>query len=446
MARVALIGTNSIGYIHTLIHIWNNGFCAVLIDYQTPFHAAIQLMQEAEVQKCYLQEDLWSEHISSCSKIEFVRYPTNSKLTFTLPNFIYDEFRPNYSNNEAVIIYSSGTTGKSKGIILSHFAINTNADAIIDYMNPLAQTDCIYTVRHLSHSSTLTGELLVALKSHTGMVIAASAVPPRIILSSVKEYGVTILCINPALLSLLCDEAKRKLYDVSCLQKVYVSGAILNDAIYEKAKNVLTDISVFNVYGLSETAPRVTAQTSDCCKSNSAGKPIKGVEVIITNESGISVPNGIRGIIQVKTPSLFSGYIVGNAKHSPLCKGWLNTGDIGFWDEFGELHVVGRVDDVIICDAHKIYPADVEKLILTDTSISDCAVSRCTVNGTEVIGCLYVCSRDCTADIIHRLKDRFARYEIPKKFLRTEAIPRNHRGKIDRMAVANILSDDNRKG
>lgn len=440
MARVALIGTNSIGYIHALIDIWNNGLCAVLIDYQTPFHAAIQMMREAEVQKCYLQEGLWSEYINISSEIEFIRFPADSTLTFILPNFLYDEFHSNYSNSEAVIIYSSGTTGKSKGIILSHFAINTNADAIIDYMNPLAQTDCIFTVRHLSHSSTLTGELLVALKSHTKMVITASAVPPRLILSSVKKYGVTILCINPTLLSFLCDEAKRKFYDVSCLQKVYVSGAILNDAIYEKSKNVLTDISVFNVYGLSETAPRVTAQTSACCKSNSVGKPIKGVEVTITNESGAPVSNGERGIIHVKTPSMFSGYVIGDKKHSSLYQGWLNTGDIGFWDKFGELHVVGRVDDVIICDAHKIYPTDVEKLILENPSISDCAISRCTVNGMEMIGCLYVSNRDCTTEIIHSIKDRLAQYEIPKKYLKTEAIPHNNRGKVDRKAVADILS------
>lgn len=440
MSRVALIGENSIGYVDTLIEIWNNMDCAVLIDYQTPFYAAIQMMREADVQICYLQEDLWSEYISAYTEIEFVRYSSDRKLTFVLPKFLYDEFHPNYSSNEAVIIYSSGTTGKSKGIILSHFAINTNADAIIDYMNPLAQTDCIYTVRHLSHSSTLTGELLVALKSNTKMVITASAVPPRLILSSIKKYGVTILCINPILLSLLCNEVKRKFYDVSCLQKVYVSGAILNDAIYEKAKNALTDISVFNVYGLSETAPRVTTQTLDCCKSNSVGKPIKGVEIVITDENGKVVPNGERGIIHVKTPSMFSGYVTGTQKHISLYQDWLNTGDIGFWDEFGELHVVGRVDDVIICDAHKIYPSDVENLILEDPSIFDCVVSQCTVNDMETIGCMYVSNRECTTEIIHRIKDRLAKYEIPKRYLRTEVIPHNSRGKVDRKAAADILS------
>lgn len=439
MSRIALIGSNSIGYIQALIDIWNNEHCAVLIDHRTPFHSAIQMMRDAGVRKCCLQEDMWSEYISGYSEIEFVRYPANSELTFTLPNLLYEEFHPNYSNNEAVIIYSSGTTGKSKGIILSHLAINTNADAIIDYMAPSTQTDCIYTVRHLSHSSTLTGELLVALKTRTEMVLTASVVLPRLILSAIKQYGVTILCLNPTLLSLLCDEINQKTYDLSSLQKVYVSGAVLNDAIYAKAKSAFAGIHVFNVYGLSEAAPRVAAQTSNCCKSNSVGKPIKGIDVAITDESGTPVSNGVRGIIHVKTPSLFSGYVTGNEKHTSFYQGWLNTGDIGFWNKFGELIVVGRADDMIICNAHKVYPSDVEQLILEDPSISDCAVSRCMINGAETIGCIYVSCKNCAAEIVSRLKASLAPHEIPKRFLKVQSIPRNDRGKIERKVVADIL-------
>lgn len=329
MPRIALIGKNSVNYISLLIDIWNNGDCAVLIDWQTPFHIAIAMMREAEVKLCYLQNDLWSTcTLNDHSEIEIIRFSVDNETTFVLPDRIYDKFDSNYSRSEAVVIYSSGTTGKSKGIILSHFAIATNADAIIDYMHPSASDDCMYTVRSLSHSSTLTGELLVALKTRTKLVITASAVPPRYILTSIKQYCVSILCLNPTLLAFLCDEAGRKNYDISSLKRIYVSGAILNDKVYEKAQRILKGISVFNVYGLSEASPRVTAQTPECCKSNSVGKPIKGVEVIIVDESGVPVPNEIRGIIHVRTPSLFSGYIVGKEKHASLYHGWLNTGDI----------------------------------------------------------------------------------------------------------------------
>jgi long-chain-fatty-acid--CoA ligase len=447
MSRIALIGKSSVNYISLLIDIWNNGDCAVLIDWQTPFYTAVEMMREAGVRLCYLQDDLWSTYmLDDHSEIEIIRFSVDNETTFVLPDRIYDKFDSNYSRSEAVVIYSSGTTGKSKGIILSHFAINTNADAIIDYMHPSASDDCMYTVKPLSHSSTLTGELLVALKIRTKLIITSSAVPSRYILTAIKQYCVSILCLNPTLLSFLCDEAGRKNYDISSLEKIYVSGAILNDKIYEKAKRVLKGISVFNAYGLSEASPRVTAQTSECCKSNSVGKPINGVEVAIVDENGMLIADEMRGIIHVKTPSLFSGYVTGSEKHRSLYRGWLNTGDIGFVDKFGEIHVVGRIDDVIICDAHKVYPSDVEKLIMEDQSVFDCAVSKCIVNGAEVIGCLYVSGKDCSMDIVHRLRNTLMQYEIPKKYLRVEIIPRNSRGKVNRKDVSDILSEKSLKG
>lgn len=443
MSRIALIGKGTSEFVSRLIDIWNNGDCAVLIDWQTPIHKAFDMMKEAGVLKCYIQTNIWSENADIIvNNIEIIFFEACSDLTILLPDYIYSKFHVNYSKTEAVIIYSSGTTGKSKGIILSHFAINTNADAIIDYMCPSASDDCIYTIRSLSHSSTLTGELLVALKSHVRLVINTSAVPPRYILKTIKLQHVSILCLNPTILSLLCDEAIRKAYDISSLKKVYVSGDVLSDKVYKKAHNTFSEISVYNVYGLSEAAPRVAAQTVEYCKTNSVGKPIDGIEIAIVNENGIPVPDGNRGVIHVNTPSLFSGYVTGNIKHCSLYCGWLNTGDIGYKDKYGELHVVGRIDDIIICEAHKVYPIDVEKLIMDNPAITDCAVSKCLYNGLEVIGCLYVSDEDCAIEIVHRLKNMLMQYEIPKKFLMIESIPHNDRGKIDYKKVSDILSRD----
>ena len=439
MARVALIGENSIGYINSLLDIWNDGDCAVLIDSAAPFNAAVKLMREANVKKCLIQSGMWQGITSDCRDIDFIDYNPVSGLTFELPHRIYEKYRSCYENDEAVIIYSSGTTGSAKGIILSHFAISTNADSIIDYMKPSKETDCIYTMRHLSHSSTLTGELLVALKTKSKAVITSRAVPPRLIFSTIKKYGISILGINPSLLSLLCDETKRGEYDISSLKKIYVSGSILSDILYERAKNIFNGIAIYNVYGLSEAAPRVAAQREGCQQTNSVGRPIKGVEVKITDDGGNEVPNGIRGLIHVKTPSLFSGYVTGGKEYASLIHGWLNAGDTGYFDGFGELHIIGRIDDVIICDAHKIYPCDIEKIILEDFSITDCIIAGFDERGKTAIGCLYVSDDDRTAAIIRHLKENVPSYEIPKKIIRVDKIPCGLRGKPDKKAINDIL-------
>ena len=90
----------------------------------------------------------------------------------------------------------------------------------------------------------------------------------------------------------------------------------------------------------------------------------------------------------------------------------------------------------MIIGAHKVYPGDVERLVLEDDEISGCAISKCTYNDAEIIGCLYVSNVDRTIDIIRRLKKSLMPYEIPKKFVRVDSLPVNRRGKIDKLAVS----------
>lgn len=430
MSRVALIGENSIGYVNSLIDIWNNGDCAVLLDWRVPFQTAVEMMIEADVHTCFIENSLFHKIENSIlDSIDFITYEKQNSSAELLPNYIYEKFRENYNKNDAVVIYSSGTTGKSKGIILSHFAINTNADAIIDYMNP-SKKDCIYIAKTLSHSSTLTGELLVALKTRMKLVIAPTIVPPRYISNNINKFNITVICLNPTLLSMMVDEYERKHYDLSSLKTIYVSGSILNDKIHEKAHATFFDIPIYNIYGLSEAGPRVTAQKADCCKGNSVGKPIKGVEIKIVNAQGSVVPTGEYGIIHVNTPSIFNGYIVGQNKHKTLYEGWHNTGDLGYIDTNGELHIVNRLDDVIIIDSHKIYPSEVEKKIFELTTVKECAIAKIEFNGNEFIGCLYVSKNEIERDIKEKLKTKLLIYEIPRFFLRCDSLPRTKNGKV----------------
>lgn len=437
--RTALIGENSVEYVETLIEIWNEGNCAVLLDWRIPCRASIEIMIEAGVQLCYVQEKYYEAFFRINCSISFVSFKAATANVVFLPTYIYDKYINRYCDDEAVIIYSSGTTGKARGIILSHYAINTNADAIIDYMKPTTE-DCIYIAKTISHSSTLTGELLVALKARAKLVIAPTIVPPRYIFKNIYKFGVTIICLNPSLLSMLTDEYERAPYNIFSLKSIYVSGSILNDRLYNKAHAVFYNIPIYNVYGLSEAGPRVSAQRADCCKSNSVGKPIKNVEIKLVNEQGCAVSDGEYGIIHINTPSLFDGYVTGQPNHVSLCKGWQNTGDIGYTDANGELHIINRMDDVIIIDSHKVYPSEVEKQIAEQSNVKMCAVVAAEFNNKEVICCLYVSEKDSEKDIRERLKSKLLPYEIPKLFLRCDTLPQTLTNKISNNEIKKLLN------
>lgn len=203
MSRIALIGKNSLGYVEKLISIWNSQDCAVLIDWRISIGTSVQLMRAASVSKCWIcksQYEMIRENLPD--DILFFSFDDECQNAVFLPKEIYEQFIPSYSIDEAVVIYSSGTTGKSKGIILSHYAINTNADAIIDYLKPNAM-DCMYMVKTISHSSSLVGELLVALKTKTNLIIAPTIVPPRYTLQNIEKFGVTKICKLWTIMSVL---------------------------------------------------------------------------------------------------------------------------------------------------------------------------------------------------------------------------------------------------
>lgn len=445
MSRVGLIGENSIEYINKLLDIWNAGDCAVLIDWRIPFKTAVNMLKEASVNKCYIDKKIIDKYSNKyLDNISFDYFQQKNNAVELLSSDIYDKFRENYSKNEAIVLYSSGTTGKSKGIILSHFAINTNADAIIDYMKPNVD-DCIYITKTLSHSSTLTGELLVALKTCTKLLVAPTIVPPRYILNQINKYSVSIICLNPTLLSLLSDEVQLRSFDISSLRTIYVSGSVLSDEIYEKAHRAFIKIPIYNVYGLTETGPRVTAQRIDCCKSNSVGKPIKGVDVVIVDESGKQVEQGEKGIVHVLTPSRFDGYIVGTDKNRSLYEKWLNTGDVGFIDKFCELHITDRVDDVLNVNSHKIYPSEIESAILENSNIKECVVIKVELSNREYMCCVYSGEKENLILLKQKLSRFLMLYEIPRYWVRYDVIPSNLNGKYQKYELKKIFFKNSAK-
>ena len=133
--RVGLIGHNSVEYVNMLFEIWNSGDSAILIDYDTPPSVVKQILEECEAGCCFAEESLCFL-FENPPPFAIKTYSIKNKMPCILPKTIRDIYKPHYDESEAVVMNSSGTTGRCKGISLSHRAISNNADSVIDYMNP----------------------------------------------------------------------------------------------------------------------------------------------------------------------------------------------------------------------------------------------------------------------------------------------------------------------
>ena len=434
MSRVGIIGENSPNFIELLIDIWNNGDCAVMIDWRIPIQTAVQMLIEANANKCYVESKFYQDVYCVSKEVEMVSYDKTTNSADLLSKNIQNKYCANYSTSEAVVIYSSGTTGKSKGVILSHKAINTNADGIIEHMK-LSEKDCIYVARSMSHASTLTGELLVALKSNINLVVAPTVVSPRFVFTNLNKFDVSILHINPALLSLYTNDLMHTPRKFPKLRMLYVSGSILRDRVRDFALYAFNDTPIYNAYGLTEAGPRVTTQKN--CTRNSVGVAMKDVKIQIVGSKGELKVMGEKGIIYIKTPSLFNGYITETPKPMSPCGEWLISGDIGYIDAYAELQIVDRADSMIIVNSHNVYPREVEKVIDSHPDVKESVVFPNPSEPDSGLICEFV-GVDNTVDyhlpfdIRRWCFERLPSYEIPLKIIQVDKLRIHAKGGLVR--------------
>lgn len=431
--RVALIGDNSIEMIEQVLNIWNNGDCVVLVDWRIPYNSIVEMLESADVRKCYIESKLFENNKpkTDITDIEFLPYLVSEKRIKIIPEEICNKYQQSNSGAEALILFSSGTTGKSKGVILSHYAISKNAEEVYKYMK-LTPNDTMYIQKTLCHSSTFVCELLVALRYHVRMYIAPTVTTPGMILKNIVENSITVTCLNPTLLKLITFATEKEKYELSGLKKIYCSGAVLDTNLLERAKRVFQNVDILNVYGLTEAGPRVAAQIPNLYDSaGSVGKVLDCATVKITDDQGNAKNVNEQGIIYVKTECKYIGYA--NLKNKTNEEEWINTKDIGYFNENNELFVLGRADNMINIDSHNVFVEEIEQRIVSMKEIEDCLIYGITnENDNNILCCDYVGEMEENKKIIEYLRDYLSSYEIPRKYNKVDSIEYTLNGKKKR--------------
>lgn len=321
--------------------------------------------------------------------------------------------------NLACIMFTSGSTDKPKGVMLSHENIVSNIKAIAGYFK-IDSSDSILIARPLMHAAVLTGELLVSLYKGLTVHLYSEAFQPQRILSYIKENNITVFCGTPTLLSLLCRYIKDKLP----LKSVAVSGECLSESIAKKIAESLPDTDIYSVYGLTEASPRVTYLPPELfkLKPGSIGIPIDGVELKLENDK-----------LFVRSPGVMQGYLGnGTLTNSKIQNGWLDTGDIAYMDNDGCYYMKGRADNMIIRSGMNIYPEEIENRVKENSAIKE---ALCYTDYNKISGqiiCLDVVTHLKLQEIHKFVRETLPPFMQPNQIQIVEELDRSENGKIKR--------------
>jgi long-chain acyl-CoA synthetase len=274
----------------------------------------------------------------------------------------------------AFILYTSGTGGVPKGVLLSHSNIISNLDGISHYFTVYSE-DHILIVRPLCHASAITGELLYGLSQGAKISFYDGPFSPFRLISCLKTAQPTVLCTTPTIVYQMMNTNRKHFSEK--LSKLVISGECLHESMLDKLPDCFGPIEFYNVYGLTEAAPRVSYLKGEYFlkKKGSVGIPLHNVSIKIVSKDHLEVSCREIGEVLVQGPNVMKGYWKNDTyTHSKMKNQWLHTGDMGYWDEDGFLYIIGRMDDMMIRGGVNISPTEVEEVLLSHPCIDEAMV------------------------------------------------------------------------
>lgn len=368
--------------------------------------------------------------LSAYSKLKsFSQVLAWGDLSFTGPELEDDEV--------AIILYTSGTTGKPKGAMLTHKNLYSNAKDVSDYLH-MNENDRVVTTLPMFHVFCLTVALNAPLMNGATIIIDPKF-SPKEMFRLVEMYKPTVFAGVPTMYNFLLQYAQSYGGDLSSLRLCISGGSAMPVALlknFEQKFNVL----VSEGYGLSEASPVTCFNPLDRPrKAGSIGQSIVNVENKVVNELGDEVPVGEVGELIVRGPNVMKGYYKMPEESAATIKdGWLYTGDLARMDEEGYFYIVDRKKELIIVGGYNVYPREVEEVLYDHPDVVEAAVIGVPdPNLGEAVRCYVVKKNPCLTEneLMDYCTQHLAKYKLPSSIEFLEELPKNTTGKILRRAL-----------
>jgi long-chain acyl-CoA synthetase len=353
----------------------------------------------------------------------------------------------------AVIFYSSGTTGKPKGIMSTHRNMvanlqNTMFNSVAGAMAgggaiPVGDAEAPQTVAlftsPLFHVSGCHSTLVVGMLAGLKLVMPVGKFEPEDALRIIQEQDVNVWATVPTMVWRVCEHPDRHEYDTSSVISVAFGGSPSAEELQRKVRETFPNVATTsNAYGLTESSSVATVNSGEGAvrKPTSVGPPVPTVEIQVVDGSGKALGTGEIGEICIKGPIIMKGYWnKPEATAETIVDGWLRTGDIGYVDDEGFVFITDRKKDMIIRGGENIYCVEIEERLVQHDAIADAAVIGVphAELGEEVKAVVQVeAGHDITeAEVKQWVADGLANFKVPAYVeLQHDKLPRNASGKL----------------
>ncbi|MDR6999176.1 long-chain-fatty-acid--CoA ligase [Neobacillus niacini] len=340
----------------------------------------------------------------------------------------------------AVILYTSGTTGKPKGAMLSHRNLASNAESISNLLE-INDKDRVVAVLPMFHVFCMTVCLNAPIACGATVLIQPKFSPLDVV-STIRERNATVFAGVPTMYNFLIQLPEASAEDFLSIRLCISGGASIPFELLQKFESKF-NVFILEGYGLSETAPLVTINPlKGIRKPGSIGLNIPAVKSKVVDEYGKEVLRGEVGELVVQGPNVMRGYVrMPEATSTALKDGWFYTGDLATMDEEGYIYIVDRKKDMIIVGGYNVYPREVEEVLYQHPAVIEAAVVGVPdgAYGESVKAIVVVKDEQITMnDIIQFCQDRLVKYKIPKKVEFFKELPKNSTGKILRRELRQL--------
>lgn len=339
----------------------------------------------------------------------------------------------------AVLLYTSGTTGVPKGVMLSHGNLMSNIEGGISGMG-IQEGDVFLGVLPMFHSFAMLATFLIPLLRGHRAFYAARFIPQQI-LENIRDENISVVLAVPSMWRLLIKVAQKKKEVPAAQIRVAISGGEpLADDIRSNYR-AMFDGDLLEGYGLTETSPVVCINPPDANRPGTAGRVLDNVRVKIADADGNDLGHDVDGEIWIQGPNVMKGYFNKPDDTAAVLTddGWFKTGDMGRLSKDGYLQITGRIKEMIISSGENIYPAEIEKAIESHPAVFECAViGRPDPKRVEVpmaIVALHEGQALDAAALKEFLKDKIAAYKIPGQVEFRKELPHGPTGKVLKKAL-----------